>query len=85
MIKKRVPVNSAGKRIGQEHQLAKLTDQDIELILYLREQGLSYGDIAKKFDDGRVTVSKSHVYSIVKGIRRGQWPARWKVISVPDK
>jgi DNA-binding CsgD family transcriptional regulator len=82
MVKKRVPVNIAGHRIGQEHQRAKLTDQDIELILYLREQGLSYRQIAHKFDYG-ASVSKSQVRNICTGRQRAQTPDRYKTITTP--
>lgn len=80
MKPRRVPVNLAGKRIGAEHPRAKLSDDTVELILYLRDQGLSYQGIADKFDDGTLTVSKSHVRNIVKGIRRAQTPDRYKTI-----
>ena len=77
MGKRRVPVNAEGKRIGAEHQCAKLTDSDIELILALRDMGLSYGAIASKFDAG-VSVSKSQVFNICSGRQRAQWPDRYK-------
>jgi hypothetical protein len=70
-------LNDAGRPVGESHPLAKLTEADIDLIFYLREQGLSYGQIARKFD-AEVTVSKSHVRDIIKGRRRGQLPTRWK-------
>lgn len=82
MVKRKRPtrfvaVNDRGRPIGESHPLAKLTDADIELIHWLHEEGLSYGQIAAKFDDG-VTVSKSHVRDIIKGRRRGQLPKDWK-------
>lgn len=77
MTKRIVAVNAAGYRIGEDHHRAKLTDADIDLILYLRDEGLSYADIAAKFDDG-VTVSKSTVRDICVGRIRAQHPARFK-------
>ena len=79
MAKRRVPVNAAGKRIGAEHQRAKLTDEEIELILALRDMGLSYGLIAQKFDNG-TTVSKSQVFNICTGRQRAQTADRYKSI-----
>ena len=73
-----VGVNDRGYAVGEGHALAKLTDADVETILWLREQGLSYGAIAKKFDD-RVQVSKTHVRDICTGRRRGQTPTEWKL------
>lgn len=77
MTKKIVAVNAAGYRIGEGHHRAKLTDADIDLILYLRDEGLSYAEIAAKFDDG-LTVSKSTVRDICLGRIRAQLPDRYK-------
>ena len=72
-----VACNDAGYAIGESHQRAKLTDEDVALILDLHEMGLSYSAIAGKFDDG-VSVSKSHVRDIIKGRRRGQTATKWR-------
>ncbi len=81
MVKRKRPVryvgvNDRGYAIGEDHARAKLSDADVETILWLREQGLSYGAIARKFDD-RVTVSKSHVRRICTGVHRGQVATNW--------
>lgn len=75
---RRIGVNDRGRPVGESHPLAKLSDADIELIHELREAGLSYAEISRKFDDA-VTVSKSHVRDILSGRRRGQTPVRFKV------
>lgn len=62
-------VNHRGRPVGEDHHMAKLSNEEVALILYLRSEGLSYGAIAKKFDD-KVTVSKSHVRWICLGLRR---------------
>lgn len=72
-----VGVNSYGYRVGESHHRAKLSDADVELILYLREAGLSFAEIAGKFDDG-YTVSKSTVRDVCSGRIRGQAPQGWK-------
>lgn len=74
---KSLAVNAAGYRIGESHHRAKLSDDDVDLILYLRSEGLSYAAIAAKFDDG-VTVSKSTVRDICLGRIRAQLPDRYK-------
>lgn len=79
MGKNQVAVNAAGYRIGASHHRAKLTDDDIDLILYLRDEGLSYASIAGKFDDG-MTVSKSTVRDICVGRIRAQMPDRYKPV-----
>lgn len=77
-VRRYVGVNDRGYAIGENHARAKLSDKDIELILELREAGLSYGEISKKFDDG-VTVSKGHVRDICNGRRRAQVPTDWRL------
>lgn len=64
-------VNDAGRVIGEHHHKAKLSDEDIELILELRDAGLSYGQIAAKFDD-EPRVSKTQVWNVCNGVRRRQ-------------
>jgi len=68
---KRVAVNAAGYRVGEGHHRSKLSDEDVDLILYLRDEGLSYAAIANKWDDG-VTISKSTVRDICLGRIRAQ-------------
>lgn len=51
-----VKVNENGRRIGEDHQRAKLTDREVDQIRDLRDAGMSYGQIAKKMDVGKTTV-----------------------------
>ena len=72
----RVPVNQAGRVIGENHHRARLSDQDVELIRELRAAGLSLAQIAQKFE-----IARSTVYDIVKDRTRchtvmGHRPAR---------
>jgi hypothetical protein len=62
-----VGVNDSGHVIGQDHHRARLSDHDIWLIHDLRREGLTYQEIADKFE-----VSKALVADICKGRRRGQ-------------
>lgn len=64
-------VNDVGRVIGEHHHSAKLSDDDIELILELRDAGLSYGQIAAKFDD-EPRIHRQTVYDICSGRRRSQ-------------
>jgi hypothetical protein len=75
-----VAVNSEGRRIGDSHPRAKLTDAEVEAILELRDFGLSYAAIAAKWDD-TVRISKSTVRDICKGLTRGQIPSRFKAVA----
>lgn len=63
----RIGLNEQGYRVGEYHQHAKLTNNDVELIFQLREDGFTYSQIAVKFD-----VSKSCIAHIINGLRRGQ-------------
>jgi hypothetical protein len=79
---KRIAVNERGYRIGTSHPNCKLSDATIELILELHDAGLSYGQIAAKFDDpDEPTVSKSMVYKVCQGLARAQVIARVKTIA----
>ena len=82
MTTKLVFVNDKGKRIGQDHHRAKLTDPDIELVFELRAAGLSYQVIADKFDDIPGGIGKSTIRDILSGARRAQIPAATKRVLV---
>jgi len=79
---KSVFVNALGKRIGEDHHRAKLTDLDIDLVFELREAGLSYSEIAGKFDDIPGGISKATIRDVLKGRRRGQLPFATKRVLV---
>ena len=70
-----VGVNEQGKRVGESHPGAKLTDRDIDLICQLHDAGLGYATIAGKFE-----ISKWSVRDYVKCRRRAYYPTRFKRI-----
>jgi IS30 family transposase len=72
-----VAVNEKGYRIGESHHNAKLTDEEIDMIFYLHEQGLGTRTIAAKFDDGK-TISRTTVRNVLRGRKRAQIPDRYK-------
>lgn len=78
-MRKQIGINERGLRIGEDHQNAKLTDAEVELIRELHGEGLSYKTLAMKFD-----VSKSLIRYIVQYKRRGQVPASWRTVHIPD-
>jgi len=71
-----VHYNEHGRRIGQYHHQAKLTDHEIELIHELREEGLSVRKIAIAME-----CSHAQVWNIISGISRSQPIARTKIIT----
>lgn len=74
-----VKVNDRGLRIGEDHQHATHTDSEIELARQLHADGISYKQLADKFE-----VSKSTIAGWIKFRRRGQHPANWRKVEVPD-
>lgn len=76
---KLVAVNNSGLRIGEDHPKARYTNHEIELVQQLRDQGHSYGEIARKME-----MPKSTVQDICNGRRRNQYPADFKTIRVSE-
>ncbi|WP_369952282.1 hypothetical protein [Ralstonia syzygii] len=78
-MKKTVAVGESGLRIGEDHQNAKLTNAEVDLLLGLRAEGWSYRQLASKFE-----ISKSQARNICKGLRRCQTAVAWRVVHVPE-
>lgn len=74
-MKRTVAVNERGRRIGEDHQRAKLTNHDVELMRELRAAGWSLRKIAAKFD-----VTYGTVWYITTCQRRAQLPVAWKTL-----
>lgn len=70
-----VAINERGLRLGEDHQNAKLTDQEVNRIRELFDEGMTYRTLAEKFD-----VSKSTIAMICRYERRATTPAAWKTI-----
>ena len=75
-----VAVNERGLRIGEDHQNARYTNAEIEMVLTLRDEDKSYGEIARL-----VEMPKSTVRDICTGRRRCQYPADFKTVRVPEE
>lgn len=76
-MQKHIALNENGRRIGEHHPRAKLLDREVDLVLDLLASGLSYAQVAEKFE-----VSKSCVAHIATGRRRGQPVGRLVRVSV---
>jgi DNA invertase Pin-like site-specific DNA recombinase len=74
-MKRIVGVNERGLRVGEDHQHARLTDAECELIRQMHEAGMSYKLLADKFEVGKSTIA-----DICKYRRRGQHPVGWRRI-----
>jgi hypothetical protein len=68
MSKSLVAVNDQGRRIGESHPRAKLTNHEVDLVHELVEEGMSYRQVAEKFEG---LISKAGVGHIVTGRCRG--------------
>jgi DNA invertase Pin-like site-specific DNA recombinase len=74
-MSKLVGVNERGLRVGQDHQRAKVTDRDVELIRQMHDEGMSYRVLASKFE-----LSTSTLWAICNFVKRAQPAVRWKSI-----
>lgn len=70
-----VAVNSDGRRIGEDHPRAVLSDHEVELLWSLRALGWGYKRIARKLECPRGTVRH-----IIKGRQRCQSIAGHKTV-----
>jgi hypothetical protein len=71
-----VALNHTGRRIGEDHPRAKLSNAQVDELLELHdEQGWGYRRLAKKFG-----ISRGHARDIINGRRRGQFPDHYKSI-----
>lgn len=78
MQPRNVGVNERGLRVGQDHQNAKLTDAEVELLLRFRAEGWGYKRLAAAFE-----LSKSQVRRICSGLSRHQFPSAFRRVPVP--
>lgn len=56
-MRKTIALNERGRRIGESHPRAKLLDYEVEQVLALLDAGLSYAEVARKFDVGKSCVA----------------------------
>jgi hypothetical protein len=71
--KKLIGINEKGRRIGEDHPLARFSNHDIDLMQRLKDEGVSLRRIAEIME-----CSVDQVKSVSCGRRRGQYPARFK-------
>lgn len=71
---RRVGYNEYHRQVGESHHRAKLTDDDIERIRSLHEDGMTYSALAKIFD-----MAVSSIAKICRFERRNNLVVYWKV------
>jgi len=79
-VEKLVAVNELGRRVGQDHPRAKLTDREVELIRQLSEEGMRYDVLAEKFEVSRWTIGRICRFEI-----RAQTVAASKKVHMTDE
>ena len=70
---KLVAFGANGRRVGDSHPKAVLTNHEVDLLLELRNEGYSLSWLAEKFE-----VAKTTVHSIVSGRTRATLPATYR-------
>lgn len=68
-----VQIGEYGKRIGETHGRAKLSDHEIDLVRQLKEGGMPATEIAEKME-----ISKRYVYKLVNFERRASVIAEYR-------
>lgn len=68
-------VNEQGRWIGQDHIRAKYTDEEVEYVLSLREEGFTLREIARMTD-----IPIRTIRGYLDGSRRNQQPVKWKTV-----
>ncbi|MGL4668862.1 MAG: hypothetical protein ACRCWR_13150 [Saezia sp.] len=66
-----ISIGESGKRVGKCHQRAKLTNDEVELIRQLHEEGLSYRELSEKFG-----VNRWHIGRLCRYERRAACAVR---------
>lgn len=69
-----VAVNERGLRIGQDHQNARYSDAEVEMVFRLRDEGMGYKLIA-----AAVEMPIRTVRDFINGKRRCQFAAAYRV------
>jgi hypothetical protein len=77
---KMVAVNDKGQRIGEGHPRAVLSDIEVDVVLELRDEGWSFGQLALHMD-----VSKSCIAKICWGERRAQFAVGYRRAREPGR
>ncbi len=68
-----VHIGEYGKRIGETHGRAKLSDHEIDLVRQLKEEGMPATEIAEKME-----ISKRYVYKLANYERRASVVAEYR-------
>lgn len=81
-MKRIIGVNERGRRVGEDHVNARLTNQEVDLLLELWDDGngMSYRQLGEKFD-----ISKSGARKICKGQNRCQSAVRFKTVQINEE
>ena len=76
MLARTIALNDIGRRVGDSHHNAKLTNSEVDMLLEMHDAGWGYKRLSAKFD-----LSRSSVRNICKGKARCQTPSAWKLLA----
>lgn len=80
----RVALNEEGRRVGECHHRAKISDAVVHELRDLHEhKGLRYRQLIEMFAERGVKLSESNVKKICNYMRRNQTPTRFKDVDSP--
>jgi AraC-like DNA-binding protein len=80
MLTRTIAVNALGRRVGDSHHHARLTNDEVDRLLDLHEQeGWGYKRLAAVFD-----ISRSAARNICKGRSRCQVAVQWRRVVLGD-
>lgn len=88
MSKQLVGVNENGRRVGESHPRAKLSDREVEQMFELHEKyGLGYRALARKWDlfrvdrNGQRVLNWNYVRNVLARGRRNQTPTEYRPVA----
>jgi hypothetical protein len=79
MTTRTIAVNALGRRVGDSHHNARLTDGEVYSLQTLHEEGWGYRKLSTMFE-----ISKSQVRNICKGRARCQVATGWRKVYIRD-
>lgn len=75
-MKKLVAIGETNRRIGEDHPKAVLSNAQVDEVFEMRERGLSYGQIARRFK-----VTRQNIRDVLSCRTRAQYAVRFKEIT----
>lgn len=75
-----ITLGKKGRRCGESHGRAKLTDHDVDLAHSLAQSGMTAPQIARKLG-----VTRGHIWRVLNGLRHAVTPEQVRTIDLPKR